>query len=297
VKSSEEGVTSYHASAHSEGAGGTSDASITVGSLRDHMIRRRMKDGTDLDPIPYRNAARVDVTIDLALNDRPPPIRSVDACAAAEIPEVKVFRFQPDGTLGPQILNTRLMMAHGYLGQENDKEIVRGKDPVYFTVTDLESGDEWSDLIVNTEYAQYDGGVLADDLGVRLTVNKHEPAAYASIAYTSELSAWVLDGFSYRAALTPSGLSVSGQFILSDWVVTETADTITAVYSYGDLGPLWDTVSIRPPDELFTAGRTYGYGLGGDGAGYLAVPSPGAFGLIGVAMGLITAGSRRRARE
>jgi hypothetical protein len=208
-------------------------------------------------------------------------VHSADSFGAVEIKAAKVFQQVTPGAQ-PEIeaVGRNVAVASAI-------SVGSVKDPYFLTVNDLTTGVSTTEQIMSETVDAVDAGYSIDDTGILLTIDRGDPTSSLSLAFSNAVSPWVLNPYTYGAALNNTGFSAFGETPLSGWSVTTTADTVEAFFAFGPDGEPFDSALVLPPDSLFTVGDMYTYDAGTDSGGFELqfAPEPSTFLLL--ASGLV----------
>ena len=226
-------------------------------------------------------------------------LHSADSFAAADL-GLPAFQVVEGGGIPSISLAGRNTMIGGRY-QVAGRVKFDGKvvDPYYVTVNDLHTGAVTTEAVM-TQTLDYTNALFSlDDEGIRLTVDRHDPSSFVELIFSSS-SDWVLNPYTYGARLSNLGFEGFGLTPASGWTLSQTTDAIEAFFAFGPGGLPFDHAEVRPPDSLFTPGRSYSYDVGAsDGAFEVAaaVPEPSTMVMACTAgaFGMCYAWCRRRA--
>jgi hypothetical protein len=221
---------------------------------------------------------------------------SADSIVAASITGANHF-FQ--ATIGPAPVFTEYTQIVALAGADADASAKNGTtDPAFFTLTDLTTGLVTIEPTMIQTIIAENALFAIDDSGIRLTVRNGDPTSYANLAFSSAISSWVLNPYTYGARLDASGLDAYGETPLSGWSITTTASTVEAFFAFGPGGQPFDVVRIQPDSSLLTPGHSYLYGSGSDIGAYVvvsSVPEPSTYATLGSGiLGALSYARRRR---
>jgi hypothetical protein len=165
------------------------------------------------------------------------------------------------------------------------------RDPYFVTLSDLDTGTETVEQVMAQDLDWSDALYSMDDTGIRFTINRNDPASFVSLLFTTSMSSWVLNPYTYGARLDSTGLSAFGLTPLSGWTLTTTSDTVEAFFSFGADGQPYDDVMVRPPDSLFTLNHMYTYDVGASNGLFdvvtTTVPEPATLTLVLCGLALV----------
>ncbi|MEN8132604.1 MAG: PEP-CTERM sorting domain-containing protein [Pseudomonadota bacterium] len=223
---------------------------------------------------------------------------SASSVAAVHIGALEAFTF--DGSAKKPKINSfgkNTLIGSG-LSLPGTKSAKNAIDPFWVTLTDLDTGEAITEIVMSQILESVNGIFSIDDAGILLSISALDSESFVSLSFSSN-SDWVENPYSYSYTLDGSGLSVSGdKFPLSDWTVMTTASTVSAFFPFGAGGQPFDVAEISPPDGLLVQDHTYRFAAGASEGVWVAetVPEPGSLCLIGLGA-LALLGYRRRLRR
>src|SRR5262249_15490035 len=125
------------------------------------------------------------------------------------------------------------------------------KDPYFVDLLDMDLDTVTRQEVMAREVVAVGALYSIDDNGIRLTINRRDPASSVSLSFSSAISSWVLNPYTYGAKLDATGFSAFGATPVADWVITPTADTIEAFFAFGAGGQPFDYAIVNAPDSQF----------------------------------------------
>jgi hypothetical protein len=159
--------------------------------------------------------------------------------------------------------------------QPNGRLDKSNHDPYFATLVDLDTGDTFTEIVMQHTVEAVNGSWQIDDSGIRLAVGLNDPESFVELSF-DQPSTWVLNPYSYGAHLDMNGLIATGA-LATGWTVSTLSDRVEAFFPFGPDGMPFDSFEAAPPFSLFQAGHSYTYNIG-DGDGIyeqiLGVPEP-----------------------
>lgn len=291
-------ITAVDPPPHAASSSATSKVSV---HSEPSLTRKVREDKTTVKEREFKNAVTVTLS-GSAVAGVPSDgdkYHSADSWAGVSIAGAETFTNHLGDVPRPFTIAGKTGVAHAGAADEKPGKPQGHHDPYFITVNDLTTGDSTSMEIMRESVYVEGADVFMDDTGIRLSVNRHNPLSSVRFDFSSE-TPWVLNPYAYGASLDNSGFTLYGDALpLAGWVITMTADRISASFDYGADGIPLDSALVAPPASLFTAGHDYSYDLGGGGGAFAIataeVPEPQSWALLlGGLAGLVALRRRQR---